>query len=145
MGFFIDVITNRLFISCMQALIAAQLGKAIVSSVKSKKLDLSMAGTTGGMPSSHTAVVIALTAGAYYEQGISALTVAIGTFATIVIHDALTLRRAVGFQSEALNKLIKKFRIVQQKKLKELLGHNFLEVAIGAILGYVVAFAVYNL
>ncbi|PIN87126.1 hypothetical protein COV19_01370 [Candidatus Woesearchaeota archaeon CG10_big_fil_rev_8_21_14_0_10_44_13] len=145
MGFWINLLTSRIFISVIVALVLAQAGKVLVLSVKKRRFDASLMARTGGMPSSHTAVVVALTASIYYQEGVSALAIAAGTFAVIVVHDALTLRRAVGFQSEAINKIIKKMRVDYKRKLRELLGHNFTEVLIGGLLGYIVAYAVYSL
>lgn len=145
MGFLVNLITSRLFIACILSVILAQTAKIIIASIKHKKIDFSLLLSTGGMPSSHTSLVISLVAGIYYEQGISALAIAAGVFAAIVIHDAVTIRRAVGFQSEALNNLVKKLHIDHQKKLKELLGHNVMEVIMGAVLGLIIVYAVYHL
>ena len=65
--------------------------------------------------------------------------------AGIVIYDAVTLRREVGFQSEILNRMIKKLHVKHRKKLKEILGHNVIEVIVGAACGYVLAYAVFHL
>lgn len=145
MGFWIELITNRLFITVVFTAIVVNILKVIVSSIRKGKLDFSLMFLTGGMPSSHTAVVIALTTGVYYEDGIGPLAIVAGTLAAVVIYDALTLRRAVGIQSELLNKLIKKLNFKHQKKLRELLGHSIWEAIVGAIVGYALAYAVYHL
>ena len=103
---------------------------------------------TGGMPSSHSASVAALTsAGGLwygYTNGLFAVTL---YFSLIVMYDAAGLRRAAGRQAMVLNRLIE--RHFQQpereaQKLMELLGHTPFEVLIGALLGTGTAFLWYK-
>lgn len=145
MDFLFNLITNRLFIACVLTAIVSQIIKTIIAGVKQNKFDLSIFGTPGGMPSSHSAVVIAMTTAAYYEQGVSALAIIAGTMAVIVIYDSLTLRKAVGKQSATINYMAKKLKFKGYRSLKELFGHTAFEVIVGSLLGYILAYAVYHL
>jgi acid phosphatase family membrane protein YuiD len=57
--------------------------------------------------------------------------------------DAAGVRRAVGRQASILNKIVDEIshgKQVQEKRLKELLGHTPIEVLAGAFLGIAMAF-----
>ena len=59
-------------------------------------------------------------------------------FALVTMFDAQGVRRAVGRQAIAMNKLIDEIYVkgqVSQERLMELLGHTPIEVFIGALLG----------
>lgn len=119
--------------------IVAQILKVFVSLIYEKKLDLSRILASGGMPSSHTAFVMALTVSIGQTQGYDTplfATVAVLSF--IVMYDAANVRLEAGKQAAILNKLIETLEdptLNAEKKLKELLGHTPLQVLAGAILG----------
>ncbi|MCL2218109.1 MAG: divergent PAP2 family protein [Defluviitaleaceae bacterium] len=99
--------------------------------------------STGGMPSSHSALAVAATVSIGLYEGFGTPLFAVSTvIALVVMHDAAGIRRAAGKQAEAINFLFSKLEdqgIKLDKKLKELLGHNPIEVIAGAILGLTVA------
>jgi acid phosphatase family membrane protein YuiD len=104
--------------------------------------------STGGMPSSHSAGVCALTTAIYVlEGGRSALFSVALYFSLIVMYDATGLRRSAGLQAAILNRIVDEQFIHHRKagegRLKELLGHTPLEVLVGAILGILFALAWY--
>ncbi len=94
---------------------------------------------TGGMPSSHSAAVAALSTAVGLQQGFtSALFGVTLYFSLIVMYDAAGLRRAAGRQATVLNRLIEshfKHPEGDTQKLMELLGHTPFEVFVGASLG----------
>ena len=100
---------------------------------------------SGGMPSSHSAMVTALATGVGLTAGLDSVVFAMAlVFAMIVMYDATGIRRAAGQQAQLLNDLVEELRTVLHEgfkptPLKELLGHTYLEVLMGAILGVVVA------
>ena len=117
----------------------AQASKVILSSVRKRRLNLRVLAETGGMPSSHSAIVMGLTAatGKYSGLGSAAFAIAL-IFSFVVMYDAAGLRRAAGRQAEILNRLVEDLvhmRGVQEQKLRELLGHTPVEVLVGAALG----------
>jgi acid phosphatase family membrane protein YuiD len=100
---------------------------------------------TGGMPSSHAAVVTSMTASVGFSEGIGSNLFAVSLLvALVVMRDAMGVRRAVGLQARALNLLggqtMDKHGIDFQP-LKEIRGHAPLEVIAGALLGILVSAA----
>jgi acid phosphatase family membrane protein YuiD len=95
---------------------------------------------TGGMPSSHSASVAALSTAVGLGHGFNTSLFAVTLyFGLIVMYDAAGLRRAAGRQATVLNRLIERhFQDPEQQetqKLMELLGHTPFEVFVGAVLG----------
>ena len=103
---------------------------------------------TGGMPSSHSASVAALSTAVGLWHGFGTALFAVTLyFSLIVMYDAAGLRRAAGRQAEVLNTLIERhFQRPEREtqKLIELLGHTPFEVLIGALLGVGSAFLCYR-
>lgn len=99
---------------------------------------------TGGMPSSHSAMVTALTTGVGMTQGFgSPLFAAAATFALIVMYDATGVRHSSGQQARLLNDLVDELRAVVREgfapqPLRVLMGHTYLEVLVGALLGILI-------
>ena len=120
----------------------AQAAKLILSSARQRRLNLRVLAETGGMPSSHSAIVMGLTASIGKYSGVSSAAFAIALiFSFVVMYDAAGLRRAAGRQAEILNRLVEDLvhmRGVQEQKLRELLGHTPVEVLVGAVLGVAV-------
>ena len=105
-----------------------------------KQADFRMFTTTGGMPSSHAAGVMALSTSVGLLKGFSSVEFAISLgYACIVMYDAAGVRRAAGRQAACLNRIIMDVYKQELKeaggKLKELLGHTPLQVFVGAIQG----------
>ena len=98
---------------------------------------------TGGMPSSHSAVVCALTTSVAFVEGIASnLFVFSFWFALVVLRDALGVRRAAGLQAKALNSLGKQSAEkngIDFHPVKEIQGHSPLEVVVGGFLGIFIA------
>jgi acid phosphatase family membrane protein YuiD len=94
------------------------------------------------MPSSHSAIVAALTTSIGRLNGVSSDTFAIALiFSIVVMYDAQGVRRAAGRQAAVLNRLIDDLvaqRGIQETRLRELLGHTPVEVLVGAALGIAV-------
>ena len=117
----------------------AQTAKVIIYSVREHRLNLRVLAVTGGMPSSHSAIVMGMTTAVGKYAGINSPQFAIALiFSFVVMYDAAGLRRAAGRQAAILNRLVEdlvNMRGVQEAKLRELLGHTPVEVLVGAILG----------
>ncbi len=109
----------------------AQTFKILLNFLKKKKVELGLYASTGGMPSAHTATVTGLATSVGRHVGFSSATFAITVvFATVVITDALNLRREVGLHAKELQRLT-------NRKFNVLSGHTPLEVLIGAMIGFV--------
>lgn len=124
----------------------AQGYKVLSSLFSEKKLNIKRLWETGGMPSSHSSTVSALATSVGIAYGPSSPLFAISVvFAVIVMHDAAGIRRAAGKQASALNRIGETLSKIfderfDEEHLKELLGHNPIEVMTGALLGVAVAF-----
>lgn len=122
----------------------AQFIKLVLNGFKDKRLNLRWLFDTGGMPSAHSATVssLATVVGLYYGFN-SIIFLAILIFTVITMFDAAGVRRNMGRQAKILNKILDDWDArgdVQEKRLKELLGHTPVEVFAGAFLGIAVAF-----
>jgi hypothetical protein len=98
---------------------------------------------SGGMPSAHTASVIAMTTVIglrdHIYSGLFGLAV---LFSCITIYDAMKVRRSSGEQGEAIHKLIKE----QKSKItppRVYMGHSPREVIFGILLGLVIGIVVF--
>ncbi len=118
----------------------AQLCKIIVNAVLHQKFNFSLLVSSGGMPSSHSALVCALAAAVAQIDGVYTTNFALASvLALVVMYDACNVRRAAGEQAKILNYIMEKWSemspTVMTKELKELLGHTPFQVIMGAILG----------
>lgn len=117
----------------------AQITKLILASVKERRLDLRVLAQTGGMPSSHAAIVSGLTTAVGRIDGLRSATFAIALILSfVVMYDAQGVRRAAGRQAAVLNRLVEDvfaMRGIQEYRVRELLGHTPVEVLVGAALG----------
>ena len=124
----------------------AQFIKILIELKKTKKINTALIVSSGGMPSSHSSFVTAMTTSIGFEAGFqSSLFALSAVFSMVVMYDAAGVRRAAGHQAAAINTLFKSLEdqgIKLDKNLKELLGHSPVEVAAGAVLGVLVAIAV---
>ncbi len=137
----------EVIIAVVIANISAQILKTIVAALQNKRLDYSMLITTGGMPSSHTSSVIALSASIGMIRGFGSIAFSIAVaIAAVVMYDAQGIRRSASKQASVLNKLIRQMPDdvdLSQIKLKELLGHSPQEVLAGAVLGIIISIIVH--
>lgn len=141
---------NPIFLSAVSSWFMAQLIKtAIVLLSRRKKtfhelLEISV-WRTGGMPSSHAALVSAMTTSVAFIEGIgSNLFMVSFWLALVVMRDALGVRRSSGLQAKVLNMLgrsVEQKLAVEYHPVKEVNGHTPLEVAVGALLGVFIAAA----
>lgn len=120
----------------------AQAIKMILSFIENKRIDWSLATASGGMPSSHTAFVIAATTMIGKEEGVESSIFALAVVLSIVVmYDAMNVRRAVGHMGQTLNQIINKINKAGKldvENVKEILGHSPLQVFAGLVLGLVV-------
>ena len=139
---------NIILATAFTAWLSAQILKTITSYLKHGTVDFTRLVGAGGMPSSHTALVVSLAWAVGLQDGFgSALFAVTLVLAGIVMYDAAGVRRAAGKQAKVINKLVRQLRVehtVRDITLKELLGHSPIEVFAGAILGIAVAYGFIN-
>ncbi|BAQ62309.1 hypothetical protein GM3708_2715 [Geminocystis sp. NIES-3708] len=139
MKVFAEIFTNRLIVIPLLACILAQIIKVSVDTVTNRKFSFRYLVSTGGMPSSHSALVGALATGVGQILGWASPEFAIASiFAGIVMYDAAGVRQAAGKQAKILNQIMDEFlnnEDLNEEKLKELLGHTPFQVLVGLLLG----------
>ena len=152
MQLLLDFITNPCVAVPLSAWIIAQIVKTIVNFCVTKELNFERLIGDGGMPSCHSSVVMALatTCGITYGFGSGLFAISF-VLAAIVMHDATGVRRETGKQAATLKKLAELVNSaiadpdhhIRTEKLKELVGHSPLQVAMGGTLGVVIAILAY--
>ena len=136
---FVDLLENKALIAAILAWFIAQVIKVVLVLVEEKRFDFGKMISSGGMPSSHSALMTAMTASVGKTMGLDSVAFDIAAVTSLVVmYDAANVRREAGKHAELLNKIARDLypdNHMNQEKLKELLGHKQIEVAVGAILG----------
>ncbi len=148
-----ELFTNIPLIAALTGIIFAQLVKVPITFIVTKVFEPRLIFSTGGMPSSHTAAVTALTTSIGIIEGFgTTLFAASFVFSVIIMFDASGVRRQAGKHAELLNELVrdvqyfvgeardwhKKEDYQKRQELKELLGHKPIEVFFGAVTGIII-------
>lgn len=148
MSVILDILDNFWLISAVSAWFIAQFLKVLTGMFRDRSFSLlTLMFSTGGMPSSHTASVVALTTAAGLTFGLSSFSFAATfMFSMVVMIDAMGVRRETGEQAKIINRMMKEFLISKDpelwnRTLKELIGHTPLQVAAGAAVGVIVPVA----
>lgn len=137
------IFSNPVFIISMLSWSIAQLIKVPIEFVLKRRWNWSLLLQTGGMPSSHSALVASVAHGIGlfhgYDKPEFALAIAL---AMVVIYDATGIRRQAGKHAEVINTMIQDLvegHPLKESQLKEVLGHTPFEALGGTILGILVA------
>ena len=142
MNSFIAFIQNKYIYIPFLLWFGIQLFKLIYDLITTKKFNFKRIMGAGGMPSSHSAVVVGLaTLIGKYEGVNSAIFGLAFIVAFVVMYDACGVRRAAGKQAALLNKLVETpglTGVQVSEKLVEVLGHTPVQVIVGALIGVVV-------
>lgn len=140
------LVTNKYIYVPLMVWFFIQLFKVIWDLVETKKFNFKRILGAGGMPSSHSAVVMCLAVMIGKEQGFNSYIFALALiFGIVVMYDAAGVRRAAGKQAALLNKIIDTpgLSIPQVgEKLVEVLGHTPTQVFVGAIIGIIVGLVI---
>lgn len=137
------LLSNDMLVCSFLAYFVAQILKILTGFFHEGKWTPSLIWSSGGMPSSHSSTVCALTFSAARVVGVASPVFAVCfVLASIVMYDATGVRRAAGEQAKILNHIISDLFSgnpeYTEKALKELIGHTPLQVAVGAILGVLI-------
>lgn len=144
MKYMVDIIfSNHSLNVAILAWFTAQLLKVLILFAVHKELDLKRFIGAGGMPSSHSSTVTALSTSILKIYGFASPIFAVAfVFSIIVMYDAAGVRRAAGEQAKVLNHIMDnwtdKAPDVFEKDLNELLGHTPFQVIAGALLGIII-------
>ncbi len=144
------VLSNPVFLSALFSWLIAQILKSCIQFVRNRPLSareilLNIVWATGGMPSSHSAVVSALATSAGFVEGPDSTLFFVTVFyAILTFRDALGVRRAAGAQARAINQLLRDLAphfSLRGRPVKEVQGHTMSEVFVGGLLGFFIAVA----
>lgn len=139
------LLTNKIFLAIVIAGVFAQLIKIAIFIFKHKqKFNIKDLIVTGGMPSSHSALVISLVVITALTEGFTTTFFLAAVFAVVVIRDAFGVRRTAGEEGKILDKVIKASRL-KIKTFHYSLGHTPSEVSVGILIGIISAVLVYFL
>ena len=134
-----SLLDNRILLASFLAWAVAQVSKIFIDLIQQRRLILSRLVSSGGMPSSHSALVTGLATATGRVSGVGSATFAIAVVvASIVMYDAAGVRRAVSIQARILNQMIDELfegKPLAEKRLRELIGHTPIQVFVGALLG----------
>lgn len=135
-------------VSALLANVVAQIGKTIVYYFKSGRWDLHWVIASGGFPSSHSSTVTALSMAVGIQEGFDSTLFAItAIFSFIVMYDACHVRYYSGKNIELVKQLVddlKEASLIEfdepiyQEQLKSVLGHKFIEVVGGFVVGLII-------
>ena len=131
----------------ISAWLIAQTIKVVIGIFRLKKFDFRLFLGSGGMPSAHAAGAACLATSIGLECGFDSVYFALAfVFAIVVMFDAQGVRRATGCQATILNKMMDDIYWkgqIEEKRLKELVGHTPVQVLAGFIFGVVCAMILY--
>jgi acid phosphatase family membrane protein YuiD len=137
-----ELFSNQILLAAFIAWLLAQIIKVPLEFLRTHKWNWALLLSTGGMPSSHSALVSAVAHGVGLHNGFdSALFAVVFVLTAIVVYDATGIRRQAGLHAELINAFINDLatghpiRESRQKQLKEILGHTPLEAISGIIWG----------
>ena len=137
----LQILDNAVLAWGLAACGLAQLSKLVIELVLHRRWRPAVLIETGGMPSSHSALVTGTATAAGWQEGFNSAAFALAaTVAFVVMYDASGVRRAAGFTAERVNALPDAvWDTVPEKPLKERLGHSRTEVLVGSLMGPAIA------
>ena len=138
-----DLVCNEVLVCSVVSYFVAQIIKIIINLCNEKVLDLSLIFSSGGMPSSHSSTVSALSFSVARTVGVgSPLFALCVVLSAIVMYDAAGVRREAGKHAKLLNQIVGDLfsgnSEYAQSAFKELIGHTPFQVVMGALLGILI-------
>lgn len=139
----VAVLDNKALIAGLIAWLIAQIIKMPLDYLRTRRWNWALLITTGGMPSSHSALVTATTLAIGLYHGFDNPLFALGVAITMIVtYDAAGVRQQAGIHAQRINVLFDELMLghpINQRDLREVIGHTPLEVVGGILLGIVVA------
>ena len=142
-----EIVHNHVLLITLTVWVLAQAAKVVVGVFQEKRFNFRWFIGTGGMPSSHAAGASALATCVGLDQGFHTTLFAVAaSFAMVTMFDAQGVRRATGQQATILNRMMDDMYWkgqIEEKRLKELVGHTPIQVLAGFIFGILCAVILY--
>lgn len=139
----LDVFQNKVLIAGLIAWSLAQVIKIPLDFFRTRRWNWALFFTTGGMPSSHSSLMTATTLAIGLYHGFDHPVFALGVAITMIVtYDAAGVRQQAGIHAQRINVLFDELmhgHPINQRDLREVIGHTPLEVAGGILLGLAVA------
>lgn len=139
----------------------AQIAKALVQGLSKRSISPEVIFASGGMPSSHSSTVAALTMAVGLQEGFDSSVFAVSLiFMGVVAYDAMGVRLAAGRHAAALNVIVAELRVLTElakeknrpdkgmaliRRFQERIGHSVGEVFAGLAFGASIAFILHRL
>lgn len=141
MDVFSALSSNLTLLVPLSAMVGVQIFKFLREWMRKGVLSLHVLFGTGGMPSSHSALVTSLATATGLQFGFGSGYFAIASvLALIVMYDARGIRHESGQHARILNRILRELvsgHSINERELKELLGHTTTEVFVGGVVGIV--------
>ena len=156
-----QLFANRVLLAGILGWFVAQLLKVVIDWLVNGKFNIERISGAGGMPSSHSCMVTAMTVAVAMVEGVDSTLFAMALLiAFITLYDAMGVRWQAGLHARVLNKTVRDVEELKEsqnendeespeeedehapKGLKEFIGHKPMEVLVGVMLGIVVAILV---
>lgn len=142
MTFFEQLWSNKVLMAALAGWLFAQLVKMVLYGIMNREFRLERLIGSGGMPSSHAAMVCALTVAVLKQHGIGSFEFAIAfILAVVVLHDARGVRLETGKQAMTITAIVQHLLKegeeidLPELELKELIGHTAIQVLVGSLMG----------
>ena len=142
-----DFISNQVLICALIGWFLGQALKVPIEYLYKKRWNWALWFSSGGMPSSHSSLMVSTTLaiGLYHGFGTPIFALAFAV-SMVIIYDAAGVRRQAGFHAQKINIIFEEFfhgRPIPQERLIEVLGHTPREVIGGILLGVLIALSMY--
>lgn len=138
-----SIFYNYVLIAALIAWAIAQLLKVPIEYLQTRHVNWALLVQAGGMPSSHSALIVGITHAIGLSVGFGTPLFALAfAIAMIVVYDATGIRRQAGKHAELINAMISDLAAgnpLKQEQLREVLGHTPMEALGGILLGIIVA------
>jgi acid phosphatase family membrane protein YuiD len=139
----LSLFRNYVLLSGLISWLIAQTIKVPLEYLRRHKWNWSLLFRAGGMPSSHSALITAITHSIGLFEGFNTSLFALAAaIAIVVIYDATGIRRQAGKHAVMINAMINDLTSgnpLKSGQLMEVLGHTPLEALAGILLGILVA------
>ena len=136
-----EILGNQVLICAVVGWTVAQFLKTLIDLYLNRSFNPERLFGSGGMPSSHSATVCALTTASGIKYGAGSFEFAVSfVLSMIVMYDAMNVRMETGKQAKLLNRvffenILELDGVLLQERLKEYVGHTPVQVVAGAVLG----------
>lgn len=139
MNLLLTLLSNRVLLPALTAWSLAQLIKFPLEYVRLRKWNWRIMFSTGGMPSSHSALMAGITYAIGLNEGFDTSIFALSlAMAMVVIYDATGIRRQAGKHAAIINVIVSELAAghpLKEEQLREVLGHTPLQAIGGILLG----------